>query len=76
VNRPVDQGCLDHAGVNRRLLLHGGRVGEIRKEVGAVLEELAPKAFVQEADEPQYKVKPVPDFFAEAKALLSEAAVL
>jgi len=25
---------------------------------------------------PQYKVKPVPDFFAEAKALLGEAAVL
>jgi hypothetical protein len=25
---------------------------------------------------PAYKVKPVPDFFAEAKALLGEAAVL
>ena len=25
---------------------------------------------------PQFKVKPVPDFFAEAKALLGEAAVL
>ena len=25
---------------------------------------------------PKYKVKPVPDFFAEAKALLGEAAVL
>jgi hypothetical protein len=25
---------------------------------------------------PQYKVKPVPDFFADAKALLGEAAVL
>jgi hypothetical protein len=25
---------------------------------------------------PQYKVRPVPDFFAEAKALLGEAAVL
>jgi hypothetical protein len=25
---------------------------------------------------PQYKVKPVADFFAEAKALLGEAAVL
>jgi hypothetical protein len=25
---------------------------------------------------PQYKVKPVPDFFAEAKALLGEAAIL
>jgi hypothetical protein len=25
---------------------------------------------------PSYKVKPVPDFFAEAKALLGEAAVL
>ena len=25
---------------------------------------------------PQYKVKPVPDFFAEAKALLGETAVL
>ena len=25
---------------------------------------------------PQYKVKPVPDFFAEARALLGEAAVL
>ena len=24
---------------------------------------------------PQYKVRPVPDFFAEAKALLGEAAV-
>ena len=25
---------------------------------------------------PSYKVKPVPDFFAEVKALLGEAAVL
>jgi hypothetical protein len=25
---------------------------------------------------PQYKVRPVPDFFAEAKALLGESAVL